>query len=141
MAFRSLPNQSLALRFWSTHDAVDTLAITAFIELQPLSADPVQNSYFLCLMWANLFVGFFYRILVFKQIWMTGGLFGGRPINLLTGILRFNIYTKFNFLIFSNQWSSLYNIGPTLSHSSYQGEGVSQNFLNKVSQNPVFSFG
>ena len=99
MAFRSLPNQSLALRFWSTHDAVDTLAITAFIELQPLSADPVQNSYFLCLMWANLFVGFFYRILVFKQIWMTGGLFGGRPINLLTGILRFNIHTEFPYFL------------------------------------------
>ena len=88
MASRSLPNQSLALRFCSTYDTADTLEITTLIELQPLSADPVQNSYFLSLMWANLFVGFFYRILVFKQIWMTGGLFGGRPINLLTGIFE-----------------------------------------------------
>ena len=86
MAVRILPNQSLALGF--TQDKHDPLYITSLIEHQPLSSDPVNNSYFLSLMWTNLIIGLFYRILVFKQISITGGIFGGRTINLLTGIFE-----------------------------------------------------
>ena len=84
-------NQSLPIGLLSYKGNIkDTLDITEMIELQPFARDPVHNSYFSCLMVANFLVGLFYRILVFKQIWKTGGLFG-RPINLLTGIFEMQI--------------------------------------------------
>ena len=84
-------NQSLPLGLLSHKGNIkDTLDITKMIELQPFARDPVHNSYFSCLMVANFLVGLFYRILVFKQIRKTGGLFG-RPINLLTGIFEMQI--------------------------------------------------
>ena len=94
MVVRNLQNQSLALKTGLTLDEHDTVTITSLIEHQPLSSDPVNNSYFLSLMWTNLIVGLFYRILVFKQIWITGGVFGGRPINLLTGIFEIQYVTS-----------------------------------------------
>ena len=77
-------NKSLA--FKTGYDQ-DTLSIIEVIDHQPSSDDPFHDFYFLSLMWANFIVGLFYRILVFRQIWQTGGLFG-RPINLLTGIFE-----------------------------------------------------
>ena len=95
MAVRNLQTQSFALKIGFTQDEHDTLNITSLIDHQPLSSDPVNNSYFLSLMWTNLLVGLFYRILVFKQIWITGGVLGGRPINLLTGIFEIqNVASK-----------------------------------------------
>ena len=70
-----------------------SLDIIKMIEFQPFARDPVHNSYFSCLMMVNFLVGLFYRILVFKQIWKTGGLFG-RPINLLTGIFEMQILNR-----------------------------------------------
>ena len=84
-------NQSLPIGLLSYKGNIkDTLDITKMIELQPFARDPVHNSYFSCLMVANFLVGLFYRILVFKQIWKTGGLFG-HPINLLTGIFEMQV--------------------------------------------------
>ena len=100
MAFRISKDIRFALKTGSNKD-IDTLNITTLIEHQPLSSDPVRNFYFLNLMWANFFVGFFYRILVFKRIWRTGGLLGGRPINLLTGIFEIlNFHKFFAFFLF-----------------------------------------
>ena len=94
MAVRNLQSQSFALKTGFTQDEHDTLNITSLIDHQPLTSDPVNNYYFLSLMLTNLIVGLFYRILVFKQIWITGGVFGGRPINLLTGIFEIQYITS-----------------------------------------------
>ena len=88
MAVHNLQNKSFALKTGFTQDEHDTLNIASLIDHQPLSSDPVNNYYFLSLMLTNLIVGLFYRILVFRQIWKTGGLFGGPPINILTGIFE-----------------------------------------------------
>ena len=94
MAVRNLQKESFTLKTGFTQDEHDTLNITSLIDHQPLSSDPVNNYYFLSLMWTNLIVGLFYRILVFKQIWITGGVLGGRPINLLTGIFEIQNVTS-----------------------------------------------
>ena len=86
MALHILQNQSLTLT--TGLQDINVIDITTLIEHEPLLSDPVNNSYFLTLMWTNFIVGFFYRILVFRQIRKTGGLFGGRPINILTGIFE-----------------------------------------------------
>ena len=91
MTFSSLPNKTLGLVTGPKQDT-DKLENITLIEHQPLSSDPVYNSHLLSLMWVNLFVGLFYRILVFKRIWKTGGLFGGRPINILTGIFEMQYF-------------------------------------------------
>ena len=102
MAFLIAPDIRFALKTGSKKD-IDTLNITTLIEHQPLSSDPVRNFYFLNLMWANFFVGLFYRTLVFKRIWRTGGLLGSRPINLLTGIFEipYFYYSSMHFLFLS----------------------------------------
>ena len=93
-------NISIAIKTGVTQD---TLSIFEVIDHQPSSDDPFRNFYFLSLMLANLFVGLFYRILVFRQIWKTGGLFG-RPINLLSG----NFDIRFEYFCFmSNLYSNI----------------------------------
>ena len=92
MTFIISTNQNLTLGFLSHNGYTkDTLGIIKMIE--PFARDPVHSSYFLCLMMVNFLVGLFYRFLVFKQIWKTGGLFG-RPINLLTGIFEMQILNR-----------------------------------------------
>ena len=91
MTFSSLPNKILGIVTGPKQDT-DTINIITLIEDQPLSSDPVNNSHLLSIMWVNLFVGLFYRILVFERIWKTGGLFGGRPINILTGIFEMQYF-------------------------------------------------
>ena len=104
MTFSSLPNNILGIVTGPKQDT-DTINIITLIEHQPLSSDPVYNSHFLSLMWVNLFVGLFYRILVFKRIWKTGGLFGGRPINILTGIFEMQY---FYFILIHFQMVKIY---------------------------------
>ena len=60
-----------------------TLSITKVFYPEPLTTGFVSNHFFLAMIWTNLMFGFFYRMLLFYNVWKTGGLFG-RPINILT---------------------------------------------------------
>ena len=60
-----------------------TLSITKVFYTEPLTTGFVSNHFFLAMIWTNLMFGFFYRTLLFYNVWKTGGLFG-RPINILT---------------------------------------------------------
>ena len=75
---------SFVVRIHSEHsESVSTMSIIKLFDPEPLTTGYVSKPFFLAMIWTNLMFGFFYRTLLFYNVWKTGGLFG-RPINILT---------------------------------------------------------
>ena len=86
MAFNgNLTDIKLEITIYREHTkTMSAISMVEVINPEPLISGPFSKSFFFALIWINLFLGIFYRALLFYNVWKTGGLFG-RPINLLTG--------------------------------------------------------
>ena len=100
----------LGITIYQEHTkTMSDISMVEVINPEPLILGPFSKSFFFALFWLNLFLGIFYRTLLFYNVWKTGGLFG-RPINLLTGNfgtiwltkLTSNVFIAKNILII--QW-------------------------------------
>ena len=76
---------SFAVKIHSEHsESVSTMSMIKMFDPEPLTTGVISKPFFLAMIWTNLIIGFFYRTLLFYNVWKAGGLFG-RPINILTG--------------------------------------------------------